>query len=350
MTHTHEQQNLDIGQLSNGTLDRLNLQQIVTLPEYFLIPLASLPRSATQTTPPVYDNIGSDPNLPRGYAPNYNQTPYPFYPGLRSSLHSGQTNSWFFGESLRPFSATLLFARPAAAGSAVRFGVLGADGSTRWGPFVPVSPGSQRVTGRLPGGNAVGLSVQALGTVPAHSAVIEVGSHAYQLDGALSTAVVPGPWRLAGLSQGYAVFTFSKPPVPISATTTSGRPLRVQVISSTTKSEEVRVVAPGPASIVRSVAWDSGWTGTVSVDGGATRSVPVDSFDLVQRIRIPAGNDVVTFRYKPPHLIVAGVLSLGAVSLLLVLLGGWLVVRRRRRPVPPAATPEPQRQEQPVSV
>jgi hypothetical protein len=320
------------------------------LPEYFLIPLASLPLSATQTTPPVYDNIGSDPNLPRGYAPNYNQTPYPFYPGLRSSLHMGQTSSWFFGESLRPSSASLLFARPAAAGSSVRFGKLGADGSTRWGPLVSVGAGSERVTGRLPGGNAVGLSVQALGTVPAHSAAVEVGSHAYELDGALSTAVVPGPWRLAGLSQGYAVFTFSKPPVPISATTTSGRPLRVQVISSTTKSEEVRVVAPGPASIVRSVAWDSGWTGTVSVDGGAARNVPVDSFDLVQRVRIPAGDDVVTFRYKPPHLVVASALTLGAVALLLVLLGGWFVVRRRRRLVPPVGASEPQREEQPVSV
>jgi hypothetical protein len=185
--------------------------------------------------------------------------------------------------------------------------------------------------------------------VPAHSAVIGIGSHVYELDGALSTAVVPGPWRLAGLSQGYAVFTFSKPPVPISAITADGRPLPVQVISSTTKSEEVRVVSPGPASIVRSVAWDSGWTGTVSVDGGAARNVPVHSFDLVQRIRIGAGDDIVTFHYKPPHLAVASVLSLGAVALLLLLLGGWLVVRRRR-PVPPVATSESQREEQPVSV
>ena len=42
------------------------------------------------------------------------------------------------------------------------------------------------------------------------------------------------------------------------------------------------------------------------------------------------GDDVVTFHYRPPHLLVASVLSLGAVALLLVLLGGWLVLRRRR--------------------
>ncbi|HXR67259.1 MAG TPA: hypothetical protein VN712_01350, partial [Dermatophilaceae bacterium] len=45
VTHTHEQYDLDIGQLGSGTLDRLNLQQIVTVPEYFLVPLDSAPRS-----------------------------------------------------------------------------------------------------------------------------------------------------------------------------------------------------------------------------------------------------------------------------------------------------------------
>jgi hypothetical protein len=41
----------------------------------------------------------------------------------------------------------------------------------------------------------------------------------------------------------------------------------------------------------------------------------------------------VTFQYRPPHLVLASVLSIGAVGVLVVLLGGWLVLRRRRRPV-----------------
>ena len=106
-----------------------------------------------------------------------------------------------------------------------------------------------------------------------------------------------------------------------------------QVISSTTKSEEIRVKAPAPAAVVRSVAWDSGWTATVSVNGGRPRSVPVNDFDLVQEVHIPAGNDVVTFHYRPPHLLVASVLSLGRDRvLLLALLAAWLVRRRRPRP------------------
>jgi hypothetical protein len=75
----------------------------------------------------------------------------------------------------------------------------------------------------------------------------------------------------------------------------------------------------------------------------------VHSYDLVQRVQIPAGHDVVTFNYRPPHLVVASVLSLGAVGLLLALLGGWLVVRWRRRPNPAVTTPEARpREEQPV--
>jgi hypothetical protein len=229
--------------------------------------------------------------------------------------------------------------------------VLDADGTTRWGPFVPVTAGTLSVTGRVPGGSAIGLSVQAGGTVPAYRAVIGIEDRAYELGGALSTAVTPGPWRLTGTSQGYAVFTSAKAPVPISARTTGGRPLRVRVVANNTKSETVRVDAPAPAAIIRSVAWDPGWKGSVSVNGAAPRSVPVDSYDLVQRVQIPAGHDVVTFSYRPPHLVVASVLSLGAVGVLLALLGGWLVVRWRRRPDPAVTTPEARlRKEQPVPV
>jgi hypothetical protein len=352
VTHTHEQQNLDIGQLGNGTLDRLNLQMIVTVPEYFLVPLGPMPRSeAEASVRRVHANIGSDPILPRGYSFNYNQTTYPFYPGPMPSLHSGQTRSWFFGESLEPASATLLFQRPVSANATVRFGVLDANGTTRWGRFVPVTAGTNSVTGRVPRGSAIGLSVQAGGTLPAHRAVIGIGDHAYELGGALSTAVTPGPWRLAGTSQGYAVFTSAKAPVPISATTTGGRALRVRVVANNIKSETVRVDTPGPAAIVRSVAWDQGWKGTVSVNGAAARAVPVDSYHLVQRVQIPGGHDVVTFRYQPPHLVVASVLSLGGVGLLLALLGGWLFVRWRRRPDPAVTTPEAHlREEHPVTV
>ena len=209
-TNTHEQDDLDIAQLSSGTLDRLNLREVVTVPEYFLVPLQSLPRSIDNITQ-ASEPLGTDPVLARGYGADYNETSYPFYPDPRPSLRSGQTASWYFGESLQPRTATLVLAHAATPGTSVRFGTLGADGTTRWGPIVPVGSGVT-VTGALPSGPAVGLSVQALGALPSQRAVVTVGGKPYELGGSLSSALVPGPWQLAGFSQGYAVFTSRTPP------------------------------------------------------------------------------------------------------------------------------------------
>lgn len=332
VTHTHEQDDLDIGQLGTGTLDRLDLQEIVTLPEYFLVPMGSAPRSL-RPLQQVSEGYGADPALIRGYGATFNATAYPFYPGPRSSLHSGEVQSWYFGESLQPDSASLLFTHATSAAALIRFGTLGADGITRWGATATVAAGATRVVERLPRGEAIGLSVQVVGSLPAHQAVISAAGRSYEVAGSLSSTVVPGPWHWAGAEQGYAVYTFAKAPTPITASTAGGRPLNVRVVSNTAKSEQIVVDAPAPSVVIRSVAWDSGWRASVSVNGGTVRAVSVKSLDLVQAVQIPAGHDVVTFRYRPPHLTVASVLSIGAVGVLLALLGGWLMVRRRGHPV-----------------
>ena len=349
VTHTHEQYDLDIGQLGSGTLGRLNLQQIVTVPEYFLVPLASDPRtmsSVQQTT----ESYRSDPVLVRGYGANYNDTAYPFYPGPRPSLHSGQTESWFFGESLEPGAASLLFTHGTGSSGLVRFGLLRADGSTSWGPTVSMGAGATRVAASLPRGLAIGLSVQVVGSLPAHQAVIAVGGHSYELAGSLSSAVLPGPWHQAGTAQGYVVYTFARRPTPITAATESGHPLPVTVLSSTTKSEQISVDVPASASVIRSVAWDSGWQASISVDRGAPRVVTVHDFDLVQKVNVPAGHVVVTFHYRPPHLTAASVLSIGAVAVLLASLVGWFVVRRRRDAPHTASASASQREPEAVTV
>ena len=336
-THTHQQDDLDIGQLSSGTLGRLDLREVVTVPEYFLVPLAAAPSSFedfTQTS----EGFGSDPVLPRGYGSNFNETAYPFYPGPRPALEKGQTASWFYGETLEPDTASLVLEHPARPGTLVRFGSLLAGGSTRWGAAVDVPAGASVVNGRHPPGHAIGLSVQVLaGSLPSQRAVISVAGRPYELAGSLSSALLPGPWQLAGFSEGYAVFTLRKPAEPLTASTASGRRLPVQVISSTTKSEQLRVDAPAPSRVIRSVAWDAGWTATVSVNGGKAQAVPVRDFDLVQEVRVPAGDDLVSFRYRPPHLLLASLLSVGATVLLVVLLLVWLARRRRR----PGARSEP---------
>jgi hypothetical protein len=185
------------------------------------------------------------------------------------------------------------------------------------------------------------LSAQVVtGSLPSQRAVISVAGHPYELAGSLSSALVPGPWQLAGFSQGYAVFTLRKPADPVVATTRNGRRLPTQIVSSTTKSEDIRLHAPAAATVIRSVAWDSGWTATVSVNGGKARTIPVNDFDLVQQVRVPAGADLISFHYRPRHLLLASLLSLGAIALLLALLGVWLVRRpRRSRNAPGVAAP-----------
>ncbi len=125
------------------------------------------------------------------------------------------------------------------------------------------------------------------GSIGSDRVVITADSAPYELGGSLSSALVPGPWRVAGFSQGYAVFTSIKPSKPISAVTAGGRRVPVRVLSSSTKSEQVRVRAPTASVVIRSVAWDQGWKGTVSVNGGPARSVTVESHDLVKRFAYP---------------------------------------------------------------
>jgi hypothetical protein len=334
-TSTHEQDSLNVGAMAAGTFDTLNLQEIVTLPEYFLVPLASSPRSIGAIEPAK--SFVADTALRRGFGLSYKGYPYPSLPGPRPPLTQGQHVSWFFGGTLQPSSAAVLLTRPAPTASLVRFGVIGTDGTTRWSAPVAVKPGAQSVRSLLPRGGGVGLTVQALGSLPAQRAAIEVAGQPFELGGSLSSAVVPGPWRQVGTAQGYTVFGFTKPPVPIMAVTAGGKQVPMQVLTSTTKSEQVRVRAPGPAAVVRSVAWDSGWTGSVSVNGGSPVTVKVGSYDLVQRVQIPAGDDVVTFHYTPPHIRLATVLSVGA-TLFLVVLGVVWVLHRLRRP----AVPSPQ--------
>ena len=334
-THTHEQDDLDIGQLSSGQLGRLNLREVVTVPEYFLVPLDAAPQSVHDITP-ISEGFGADPVLARGYGADFNDTAYPVDPGPRPGLHAGQTASWFYGETLEPETVTVVLGAPAGPGTLVRFGSLREDGRTDWGAALPVPAGSRRVTGPHPAGQAIGLSVQVVaGSIPDQRAVITVAGQPYGLAGSLSSALTPGPWQLGGLSQGYAVFTLRKPPEPIVASTDTGRRIPTRTISSTTKSEQITVDAPTPVSVVRSVAWDSGWTATVSVNGGKAEAITVHDFDLVQQVHVPAGHDVVTFHYRPRHLLLASILSLGSIALLLVLAAGWLVRRRQPRQAGP---------------
>jgi hypothetical protein len=332
-TQTHTAGEFNVSELNSGALHDLGLQDILTVPEYFLQPLQRQPRSLAGVQP-VSESAGQDAVLPEGAQPGYHDPFYAFYPPPRGPQQAGQIGTWFFGESLTASAASLVFSTPATPAT-LRFGSVGARGTVTWGPSVDTTPGARRVNGTLPPGPASGLAVQVeSGQVPAHQAVVTVAHQPYELDGALSSAVRPGVWRQQGAIEGNALFVRNRAPTPMYAVTGGGKTAPpVTVLSTSPNTEQIRVDAPSALTVVRQVAWDDDWTASVSVHGGPARPAPMSAFGLVQQVRLPAGDDVVTFRYRPARFVVSGVLSAAATLLLVVLLVVSVVrlLRRRRR-------------------
>ena len=326
-TLTHAQGDLNVPLIGSDAFRELDLQDIVTAPEYFLVPLEKAPTGLGKVSP-VSEHQGVDPVLPMGSRAVISGSGYADSPAPRGSLASGQTSRWFFGRSLHPTRASVLLTRSATAAQ-VRFGTVTQKGTTRWSSPVSVDRGTRRVVAPLPAGKAVGLAVQVLkGRLPAHQAVVVAGARDYELDGSLSSAVQPGVWSQATSIGGYTVFDRTRPPAPIHAERSPGQPgARVTVLSNGDNGETVQVRTTEPVVVVRDVAWDGGWHASDSTNGAPPRAVAVNRHNLVQQVRLPVGNDVVTFAYQPRHWLVASLLS-EASSLFLVIL--LLVVLRRR--------------------
>ena len=159
---------------------------------------------------------------PEGYGANFNDTAYPFDPGPAPGARGGPDGLLVLRGVARardrhPRPAApgrtreRLFAsgrcsrtdRPAGAPRSrcprVPTTVTGPPSGRR--RHRPVGPGGGRVAPAAAGGDLGGRDT------PTSSA------------GSLSSALVPGPWQLAGFSQGYAVFTLRKPAEPIVAST-----------------------------------------------------------------------------------------------------------------------------------
>ena len=319
-TLTHTQLELNVPRLAAGAFTQLDLQDILTAPEYFVVPLAGAPSGLDDVTQ-VSEAKGQDAVLPLGNKSSFTDSGYPFYPRPRSGLVAGQSSGWFFGESLVASRASLLLA-PGATPAVIRFGTVTSDGSTRWERPVAVAPGARSVASHLSGGSAVGLVVQVVsGRLPPQQADIVVGTKTYELDGALSAAVRPGPWHEQGSVDHYTLFVRAQGPTPVYAVARDDatRPA-IEVLDRSDNAESIRVRTDAPVVIVRDVAWDGGWRASISTDGGPRVTVPVGKRGLVQQVAVPAGSDVVTFSYQPRHWLVASVLSEGAALLLLLLL------------------------------
>ncbi len=269
-TSTHTPGQLNLALLGPGDLDGLDLQEIVTAPEYFLVPLRGQP-TTLRGVHQVTEAHGTDPVLPLGIEADVPDSGYPTYPAPRGALATGQSSSWFFGESLRPRQASVLLTAPAPVGGVrIRFGTVHADGATTWGAPVTVVTGARSAAGRLPPGAAVGLAVHVIsGRLPPHQATIAEGTRTYELDGSLSNVVRPGLWRPSASIDHYSLFARTAAPHPLYAVPHAGDPSpHISVVSDAANAETFRVRTASPAVVVRDVAWDAGWHASVSVNGG----------------------------------------------------------------------------------
>ena len=143
--------------------------------------------------------------------------------------------------------------------------------------------------------------------------------------------VRPGRWRPSASLDHYSLFARTAAPHPLYAVPHAGGPSpHISVVSDAANAETFRVRTASPAVVVRDVAWDAGWRASVSVNGGPPEPLRVAPHGLTEQVLLPAGADVVTFTYRPPHWEVASILTGGA-TLLLIVLGVVVLCRRRRR-------------------
>ncbi len=177
------------------------------------------------------------------------------------------------------------------------------------------------------------------GSISAHQATIEVGEQNYELDGSLSQAIQPGTWRWRGSDRPFSFFTLSHPVPGVHTVAEGSSAPPVHVVSTNANGETVQLNSGTPERLVRDVAWDAGWHALISVNGGRHREINISDYRLVQEVRVPAGRVQVTFQYRPKHILLATLITLGGLAVLALAGVAALVQRiRRRTPASPAAS------------
>ncbi len=160
--------------------------------------------------------------------------------------------------------------------------------------------------------------------------VTTVNAHPQTLlmNGAYQDVVSSSAWRLTTTTDDYAVFTATSllPPqwlegAAATAAITAHR-------SASWGDEWITVHTPARVTLVRSVAWLSGWRADlVNQTTGATESATVRVDGLIQKISVPAGTWVIHFHYHAPYVELGLLVSIAASLLFVVAV--FVIVRPR---------------------
>ena len=335
ITGAHERAHVSANSLVLGTLRPLELQVILTVPEEFLIPIASVPPPSV--TPAALDEQpGVDPALPGGNVSIPQDTlPAVIQVKARAPLRAGRQTGWFFGTTLRPQAVTLLLGHP-GQGQRIRVGEITSPDTVAWQAPSRVPVGSTVVRVALPSTPSEGVVLEMLAgnrLGPLRLAT-EVGAHTYLVDGPLANTLTPHSWQQVGYANDFVVFKTRYQPVPFSFSRLPGGPAvhgSGRVVARTDNGATIQVHTDTPSLLIWSMTWDKGWHATVTGRSGIASSAQVRRVGLINAVKVPKGVSIVRFTYTPVGFSTGLAISLFTLAALVLGALAILVVSSRRR-------------------
>lgn len=333
-TGDHLQEDLNPATLAGPTWDLLNAHVLLTYTGYFVTPA---PGNRTPKPTIFYPPAAPTPSVS---APSSPSSPRYLSPTARSQ--------WYFGGVLRVRSGSIPVVH--GAEGKVRIGVLSPTGVTRWLPVSTIHTDAatpRSITFSLPGPvSAAGVVVKNTDPAPVVlgvPAIAVVGAGTVLLDGPMQRWVTAPHWVFAGTIGVFGEFRNTRARGWAWAEARSGKiALAGDAVHapapSLDGSQRIVIHATRPATLVRSMAWATGWHATVQrIDPGSGRATgpviatTVRRLGAIQQVDLPgSGTYSVQFFYRSGSALVGIGISAAATAVVIIWLLGEAIRRRRR--------------------
>jgi hypothetical protein len=346
-TGAHLLESLNPATLPGPVWDGLNVTTLLSIPSYFVTPVAGTTTVHTASViPPPAGPVKDLPPVPTSFR-----------------LAPGHSHRWLLGGKLSLDGLSI--PDPGGAADGLRVGIVTAGGPVDWlGAHTLHTEGTGagrtlEATLATPV-DATGLVVQSTGPTTAVVKVPivstpEAGQVA--LDGPLQSLVTAPHWVFTGTLGSFGVFHNTRAKGwgwlsgPDGGSAPAGSSLEVAE-PGLAGGQAITVHATSAVELQRSVSWTTGWHASIQTaepGGGGALGPPapigVHQDGIIQEVTLPrAGTYVVTFRYEPKTARVGWVVSaIGAVALVVWVAVEMASYRRRRRRLrpdpPPGITP-----------
>ncbi|WP_430626519.1 hypothetical protein [Sulfobacillus thermotolerans] len=234
---------------------------------------------------------------------------------------------WFFGKTLDVTALHLDMVKPLTASKGRwRVGLLvsGSDKEKWLTPQVRFS--GQTVTLSWQATPMAGLAIHSPGHRPIDGAMIVTSEgKAYRITGPLQNMIAFPKWRFVGTIGAFGVFRNTKTQGMVWLT----GPGKAEIVHQTLQAQDTVVVsAPRATTLIRSEAYQPGWTATIT-GPHLDKTERVEPEGVIQAVAIPKGRYQVIFRYRPRSVRI-GLWGSG-VGIAVVVLGALTLWATRRR-------------------